>query len=145
MQFRNGTPIDFLGNQSISQSTSHQSKHTLAISTLAVSLDWYFCHSKFPTSFQGYSKTCPLWGKQRCCQQNGMLAAAESRRNGAQQKRACHSSISFGRVSSRPCRTEFLLLHCLPGVLGSLPHSQYLGGIKGRVNKNGSLLITPGR
>lgn len=94
----------------------HQSKHTLAISTSAVFLDWYFVTLIF-LHISGLFKYTSLLGQAEL-------------KNAVQHKRACHSSISFGRVTSRPCRTQFLLLHWLARGFGKLAALPILGEAK---------------
>lgn len=122
--------LQILGNQSVHPSVCPHSGlfHVSYVSGLV------FLSFKFPATFQGYSKICHLLGKLNCCQQNGMLAPAESLRNGPPQKRDCQFSILFERVTSRSCRAEFLPPHRLP-----------LSQFGGRTSKNDSFLITSGR
>lgn len=122
---RNGIPIDFLGKfNQLPMKTYSGYFHLSYISRLI------FPSLGISSLIPGLFIARPLLGKLSCCQQNGMLAPAKPLRNGAQRKHACHSSVTFGGVTSRSWRTVSLLLHCLPEVWGSLSLSQYLSEAK---------------
>lgn len=97
---RNGIPIDFLGKfNQLPMKTYSGCFHLSYISRLI------FPSLGISSLNPGLFNACPLLGKLSCCQQNGMLAPAKPLRNEAQRKRACHSSVTSGGVTSKPWRT----------------------------------------
>ena len=117
---RNGIPIDFLGKfNQLPMKTYSGCFHLSYISRLI------FPSLGISSLNPGLFNACPLLGKRSCCQQNGMLAPAKPLRNEARRKRACHSRVTSGGVTSRSWRTVSLLRHCLPEVWGSLSLPQY--------------------